>query len=160
MTATPGRRAVLAGLAGSAVLPLVGCEPDGPAAPAGPVGPDPAARAEALRLEDGLIAAYDAVVRQHPALASRLAPVRADHLVHRAALGGSPPTATPSARPSATARADAADADPARALVALLGLERSAAARLQALCGTTSTALAPVLASVAACELSHGVVLE
>lgn len=158
----PTRRAVLAtGL----LLPLAACT--GRSAPPGPppVDPDVALRAAAVARERSLLALYDRALRTDaaltdPALAARLAPLRADHAVHLAALElpvsgpgtpGAAPGPAPTATPSTTAGPVTVDE--------LATAERvAAAAGLRALL-PASRELAVVLASVCACEATHAEVL-
>ena len=104
--------------------------------------------------------AYQAAIREHPALASRLTSVLGDHVAHLAALapdGGPTRTATPSA--------PAKQRSTRGTLASLATLEREAATSYPAAAATVETAatcdrvLAPLLASLAASEASHAVVL-
>jgi hypothetical protein len=112
--------------------------------------PDVALRAAAVTRELALVAAYDAALAAHPALAARLTPLRADHVTHLAALH--PPTTTETTTPTATA---APALVPVPAGTPLAHLERTAAAAHAAAALIASRKLAPVLASLAACECSH-----
>jgi hypothetical protein len=141
--------------------------------PTSPAAPDPLA--EHLAAERRLLAGYQATIARHPSLATRLAPLRDDHVAHVAALGSelgiappsgtapagttgpASPTATPT--PEASARA-AVPGTPAGAVAALRAAERAAAAARSAACLTASPDRAPLLASIAACEASHGVLLS
>lgn len=133
------RRAVLAGAGG---LLLTACT--GRRTPAARPTPDPdvALRAAAVARERALLAAYDAHLAATPALAARLAPLRADHLAHLQALGAGP---VPGPAPAP--------------LPVLADLERRTAEGHAQDCVTASRRLAPVLASLSACEASHLVVL-
>jgi hypothetical protein len=141
------RRALL-GLA--AAVPLTGCTAQEEPAP--PPDPDDLLRAAAVDREQDLLRAYDAVLRQLPALAPRLAPLRAEHAEHLAALGREP-QASPSPATTATPPADAA-----AAVRGLVQAERAAGAHGQAAL-EASRELAGLLASLSASELSHPVVL-
>jgi hypothetical protein len=181
----PGRRAVLVG-APAALLAtvLAGCtgdrRRDADPAPAPPPDPDDALRSAAAERERGLLREYDAVLAALPELAARLAPLRAHHDEHLTALlgasataspdasapdaagGSSDAAAAPSAEPSATAPAAPAvpvPADAASALSRLVSVERAAGAAHAEDCLAASRALAPVLASLSASELSHPVAL-
>ncbi len=186
MTSGPTRRAVLtSGLAG--LLSACTTAPRRRTTPAAP-DPDLALTAAAVARERVLLAAYDAVLATTPALAAQLGPLRADHLVHLAALGASPtpPLAAPGTHSLASSGAPVPGApDPtapspgtpvpgaprphlpaargakgARTAAELPGLERRAAAAHAAAAVTCSRQLAPVLASLAASESSHEVVLR
>jgi hypothetical protein len=104
------------------------------------VDPDVALRAAAVAREQALLAAYDAALAARPALATKLTPLRADHVTHLAALTA----------PNATSTAA-----PAPATSPLAHLERTTAAAHAAAALLASRELAPVLASLAACESSH-----
>ena len=160
----PTRRAVLAA---GLLLPLTACTGTSVPPPPPPVDPDVALRAAALSRERGLLALYDRVLADRaaladPAVVARLAPLRADHAVHLAALevpvpdsatrGTTAPTPSPAAGPATS------PAGPVT-LHELATAERVAAADgLRALV-TASRELAVVLASVCACEATHAQVL-
>ncbi len=164
---TPSRRSVvLAGL----VAPLVACtraaQPPAPAAgssPAGattpapgpPVQPDGDApvRAAAVARERRLLVAYDAALAADPG-ARDLAALRQEHVAHLLALGAGPP-APPR---GGGRRRDRRAAERARA--GLARAERGAADEHARDLLTASRGLAAVLASLAAAEASHLVVLE
>ena len=120
------------------------------AMPSTPVDPDVAARAAAVQREQTLVTGYDHALLVAPSLAPRLAPLRADHVAHLAALGSSP---GPAAAAAPVAQV------PAAVLRQLRSLEHSAADSHAAAAVTSSRRLAPLLASLAACEASHGVAL-
>ena len=120
------------------------------ALPTAPVDPDVAARAAAVQREQALVTGYDQALLAAPSLASRLAPLRADHVAHLAALGATPPVASSAPHVAQL---------PAAVLRGLRSLEHSAADGHATAAATTSRRLAPVLASLAACEASHGVAL-
>ncbi|MFL6136185.1 MAG: hypothetical protein ACJ74O_00080, partial [Frankiaceae bacterium] len=86
--ALPSRRQLLAGAA--VALLAAGCRDHGRSATPGrsrtaePVDPATLRALDAARAdEDGLIAAYDAVLARWPALAAALRPVRDEHAGHR-----------------------------------------------------------------------------
>ncbi|WP_408647310.1 hypothetical protein [Streptomyces tsukubensis] len=94
---------------------------------------------------------YDAVIAAHPALAGRLAPLRAASAAHATALGGAPAGAggAPAVVPP----------DPAAALTELAATERrSSAAHTTALAGA-GPELARLLASVAAAGAANAYLL-
>ncbi len=127
--------------------------------PAVPPSPDPdiALRDAALARERTLLAAYDAALVAHPSLRADLAPLRADHAIHLDRLTGPQPS-TPATSSEPTPPAAAATT-PAAQRATLRALERSAQAAHRDGAITASQVLAPVLASLAACEASHAVVL-
>lgn len=146
------RRALLAV---SATLPLAACTQEPTPAPP---DPDDLLRAEAVARERGLLREYDAVLLALPGLAARLTPLRGHHAEHLLALTGR--AATPSADPSGDAAPRVPP--PATATAALSGLaeaERVAASAHRAGALAASRELAALLASLAASEASHPVVL-
>ncbi len=134
--------------------------------------PPPDPLADHLAAERRLLGSYQATIAQHPALAKRLAPLRDDHSAHVAALEqemGLTPSATPTATGTGTATASPTPEVtgippvPATAPLALLALknaEHAAATARAAGCLTADDTAAPLLASIAACESSHEVVLS
>jgi hypothetical protein len=144
-------------LAGGPVLLLAAaCSADEPAPRPAPVDPDDALRSAAAERERALLREYDAVLAARPGLAPRLSPVRDHHAEHLEALLGpaSPsPSATPAVPPAAL------PPDDAGALARLVAAERAAGDAHAADCLAASRRLAPVLASLSACELSHPVAL-
>ena len=157
-THRPTRRAVLTG---GPVLLAVACTADEKAPRPAPVDPDDALRSAAAERERALLHEYDAVLAARPALAPRLLPVRRHHAEHLEALLGPPATGSPS--PSSTAAVPPAvppPADDAAALARLVAAERAAGDAHAADCLAASRALAPVLASLSASELSHPVGLS
>jgi hypothetical protein len=167
----PRRRSLLASAAGAVLL--VGCSsgPDGSgkSASGSPSATD-VARARAARESDALAERYDAVLAAHPALARRLAPLRAEVVRHREAFGGvTTASGTPSTSPSVTssasspaAPATAAAAVPAtekEALAALAAAERTLADRRTAALPAVPGELARLLASVAAAGAVHAYLL-
>ena len=162
----PTRRSVLAGaLAAGAAAALSGCT-TGADRPAGPRPPDPdvVLADQAAARERALLAAYDEATARAPELADRLAPLRAEHADHLAALGvptaaatppASGPTAGPAPEPEPAVAAPALPADPAGLLAALADLERRAAVDAGGTAVRSGRGLAVVLASIAASEASH-----
>jgi hypothetical protein len=129
----------------------------------------------AAAAEQALLLAYDAATGEHPELADRLAPLRADHAAHLVALTPGAPTASASAPAPAPASPPppavgsaavgsapvgaASASDPLVVLAGLASLERqAAAARLDDL-AVTSGSLAMVLASIGGCEAAHAALL-
>ncbi|MCX5268044.1 hypothetical protein [Streptomyces sp. NBC_00199] len=180
----PRRRTLLASAAGAALL--AGCSA-GPEETAKSASGTPSAtervRARAAQESNGLVARYDAALAVHPALAARLAPLRAEVVRHVAAFGGvgkaSPsPTATggpaasaPASAPAATGQADvsappsaappsaAAPATERDALVGLAAAERALADRRATELLDVPGELARLLASVAAAGAAHAFLL-
>jgi hypothetical protein len=154
------RRSALA----SAGLALVTACTRRTARPARVLDPDEALKAAAVVREQALLNAYDDALRTAPALAARLAPLRADHAEHLAALSGAaspgaPATSGAASTPSTGAASTPGGQPPQAVLHALATLERTAATGHTADALIASRRLAPVLASLAACEASHLVVL-
>ncbi|MCJ0872357.1 hypothetical protein [Streptomyces sp. AP-93] len=183
----PSRRALLAGAAGIAGTALLsGCTEGSPPAADPEVPLERRMRETAVRESERLLERYDATTAAHPALAQRLAPLRASVAAHTAALADEGPPAASSA-PSRSASAPARSsspapsssaapsgaaaaappaagaapvpAAPADALTALADAERSLAeARTISLAGAPGE-LARMLASVAACGHVHAYLL-
>jgi hypothetical protein len=139
--------------------------------------------------EQALLLAYDAAAGQHPELADRLAPLRADHAAHLVALtpGASTASASPPPSPSvtpglaeptspvgsgppplgsppasagtSTTNAGSAASDLLVVLAGLASLERQAAAARLDDLAATSGSLAMVLASIGGCEAAHAALL-
>ncbi|MEU9145094.1 hypothetical protein [Streptomyces sp. NPDC048349] len=163
----PSRRSLLAGAAGAAGAALLtGCSETGPTAVDAGIPLERRMREAAVRDSARLLERYDATAAAHPALAARLAPLRAAVAAHAAALALTPsdaPSPSGSATPSGGTGAAAAPAPsaepvppkPADALTALADAERSLSqARTIDLAGAPGE-LARVLASVAACGAVH-----
>ncbi|MEU9036686.1 hypothetical protein AB0D45_17520 [Streptomyces sp. NPDC048352] len=175
---SPSRRSLLVGTAGAAgAVLLTGCTGGGDAPGAGSGIPlERRMREGAVRDSERLLERYDTTAAAHPALAGRLAPLRAAVAEHTAALAFADPaarepssrTAPPSpAAPGAAAPApgppaasrEAVPAQPAEALSALADAERSLSeARTIALAAAPGE-LARLLASVAACGAVHAYLL-
>ncbi|KOG31933.1 hypothetical protein [Streptomyces resistomycificus] len=172
----PRRRTLLASAAGSALL--VGCS-SGSGESDGGTGGSPSAaqraRARAAGESTDLVDRYDAVIAVHPALAARLAPLRAEVVRHARAFGaagqasaraseetpgtsGASPSAAPSASRPAAGPPDV-PVDEKDALAELAAAERSVAdRRAKALLGVPGE-LARLLASVAAAGAAHAYLL-
>ncbi|MGW4752588.1 hypothetical protein [Streptomyces chartreusis] len=166
----PRRRALLASVAGAALL--VGCtsrpdESDG--GTSGSPSLAEKARARAARDSDDLVGRYDAVLAAHPVLAPVVGPLRAEALRHAAAFGpgpsaGSPTpsgtptgaTASPSASPSASVSVPTNERD---ALADLAAAERALADRRAKALLDVPGELARLLASVAAAGAVHAYLL-
>jgi hypothetical protein len=178
----PSRRRVLA--AGALAVPLLagGCKGIGALGTPPKPGPDVAVAWDAIAGEEHLIARYGEVLAAVPALAVTLRPILAQHREHRARLHsrlivprasgrptGVPPGATPGAQASAgragagppgTGRAGAGQLGTAAAALAYLqDAERAAAASLVGHLQVASPSFAQLLASIAASEATHALLL-
>jgi hypothetical protein len=134
---------------------LAGCEVDEESAAVPAAG---AAATAAVRVEWGLLAAYDRAIADHPGLADTLRAVRSHHVEHIRALSAA--AAVPATRISPTATAGtpsttARTGGPAATLAELARLERAAAQTHRAGSLTSAGALATLLASVHAAETMH-----
>lgn len=160
----PRRRSLLASAAGAALL--VGCS-SGAEGPDGGTSGSPAAaeraRARAARDSRGLVGRYDAVIAAHPALAERLAPLRAEVVRHVEAFGGSSAgstgTASPAPRAGQASPSAPAPANERDALAELAAAERTLADRRAKALLDVPGELARLLASVAAAGAAHAFLL-
>jgi len=121
------------------------------------VDPDVALIAAAVAQEQSLLLAYDEALVEHPELAAQLTPLRDEHAQHLARLQPTVPTPTPT--PTVASSAATTRELPSTRRAKLAALERNAAAAHGTAALTASRRLAPVLASLSACEASHAVVL-
>lgn len=148
-------------LGGSAavLVTITGCSTIGRAA-APPPGPEVALLSGVMQSEAGLIALYDAVLAAHHRLAARLTPLRDHHVQHLSVLQRHyvPGTNTGTTTPAPQVTATAPDGE-TRALSALRGAERKAAAARADDVRRAAPALAQLLASIGACEAGHAQVL-
>lgn len=162
MSSRPTRRAVLsAGAVGLVAACTRSHRPPSAGRPARP-DPDVALTAAAVDRELALLAAYDAALAATPALASRLAPLRAEHAEHLSALGSGPArksTPSPATDPAPDAGPGGTGPRGVQARRSLVTVELAAAAAHAAAALTASARLAAVLASLAASEASHQVAL-
>ncbi len=171
MRADLRRRSVLA--AGAAAVPLLAAGCKGvrvlgtPPKPSREVG----VLDEAISAEQVMIARYRSAVNASPSLAGTLRPLLAQHQAHLAALqarlivppGAPATTALATTGPAATGSATpepASPGTPATTLPALAAAEDAAAATFTTLLAAVSPSLAQLLASVAASEASHAVLLR
>lgn len=161
---TSRRTALLAvPVAALAGVGLAACSEEVPPPAPAPVDPDVALRHAAAERERALLQAYDAVLAVLPDLRARLLPIRAQHAEHLTVLldpATSPaasPTASPPAAPPPTAPVPGS---PPEALAALAVQERAAGDAHGGAALSASRALAGVLASLSASELSHPVALQ
>ena len=164
----PRRRSLLASAAGAGAALLTGCSASDSSSETTKEAASAAdrAHARAARDSEGLAARYEAVLAAHPALASRLSPLRAEVVRHAEAFGGGKrASATPSlsaspsasSSPAASASAPAASV-PAReedALAELASAERALADRRTKTLEEVPGELARLLASVAAAGAVH-----
>ncbi|WP_329336797.1 hypothetical protein OG252_15960 [Streptomyces sp. NBC_01352] len=168
----PRRRTLLASAAGAVLL--VGCSTGSKDSDGGTTGGSPSvverARARAAGESTDLVARYDAVVAVHPALAQRLAPLRAEAVRHAEAFGGlrkASPSESPSESPSdaaspppaSAAPSPAVPADEKAALAELAAAERSLADRRAKALLDLPGEPARLLASVAAAGAAHAYLL-
>ncbi|MFI5064018.1 MAG: ferritin-like domain-containing protein [Streptosporangiales bacterium] len=169
MRADLRRRSVLAAGAAAAPLLAAGCKGVGalgtPPRPSREVG----VLREAISAEKVMIARYRSAVAASPALAGTLTPLLGQHQAHLAALrarlivpAGAPATPVPATAEASGPQPSGAGAPaaPATALAALAAAEDAAATMLTGLLPAVSPSLAQLLASVAASEASHAVVLH
>jgi hypothetical protein len=156
------------GLAGLATAGLTACTGDDEPASPGRPHPDLLRAEAAVSRERRLVAAYDLAASRAPELAERLAPLRAEHLEHLAALGvtdlaapaTADPTADPTASPSPPPEPPPLPDDVGALLPALAELERGAAGEHAAVAVHCGRGLAVVLATAAASEASHPLALQ
>ncbi|MGW1214840.1 hypothetical protein ACWD5F_34975 [Streptomyces sp. NPDC002499] len=174
----PRRRTLLATAAGAALL--AGCSSGSGGDEentSGSMSATARVRARAARDSSGLVERYDAVIAMYPALAERLAPLRAEVVRHTVAFGGSvagPKTGSAgsmeSAGTGAATDAGAASASaspsgtpvpgtPQDALVDLAAAERALADRRTTALLDVPGEPARLLASVAAAGAAHAYLL-
>ncbi|HEV7756047.1 MAG TPA: hypothetical protein VGO94_09345 [Mycobacteriales bacterium] len=130
--------------------------------------PEPDRATEALAAlwagERALVARYRQTHARFPALRPVLGGVLADHVAHaaalRAALDRAPAASTASPAPGTSPSARPVPATAAAALADLVRAETAAAAAASHACLLAGGDTAALLASVAACEASHLVVLR
>lgn len=139
-------------------------DPDSPGANGAEPDPDLDLLTRAIREKQHLLDEYAAVTARHAQLTDRLAPMRADHEAHLAALTGfrpdlPAPAATPSASASPTGPTVAGDR--AQAVEDLAAAEHTAANRRIGQCETARDPdLARLLASIGGSEAAHTAVLR
>lgn len=166
----PSRRSLLTGAAGAAGAALLsGCSGTGSTGMAFGIPLERRMREAAVRESARLLERYDATAAAHPALAARLAPLRASVAAHAAALALTPPdagspsaSASPSGGTGAAAPAPSGEPvppKPADALTALADAERSLSESRTIDLAAAPGELARMLASVAACGAVHAYLL-
>ena len=116
-----------------------------------PADPDPLE--PLLAAELALVASYDAAIKAAPAQAARLRAVRADHAAHVQALRAR-------LDPRRVAAIETTAAASTSSVAGLITAERAAAKQATEACLAASGERAALLASIAACESSHVVVLS
>ncbi len=164
MRADLRRRSVLAAAAVTVPLVAAGCKGVGGLGTLPKAGPDVAVLRGAIGTEQALIDRYRSAMAGSPGLAGTLGPLLAQHREHLARLtsmlieppGRSPP---PRAAPSSPGTAGTGSA-PAATLAALEAAETAAARSLTARLALAPPALAQLLASIAASEASHALLLR
>jgi hypothetical protein len=153
---------VLAATAMTVPLVAAGCKGVGGLGTLPKAAPDVAVLHHAIATEQALITRYHAALAGSPGLAGTLGPLLAQHREHLARLTSmlivpATPRATPRPSPSATAGA----ARPrAATLAALEAAETDAASSLVRRLALAPPALAQLLASIAASEASHALLLR
>jgi hypothetical protein len=157
------RRSVLAATAMTVPLVAAGCKGVGGLGTRPEAAPDVAVLDHAIATEQALIARYHAALAGSPGLAGTLGPLLAQHREHLARLTSmliapATPRATP--RPTASATAGAAPPPRAATLAALEAAETDAARSLVRRLALAPPALAQLLASIAASEASHALLLR
>ena len=111
-----------------------------------------------LAAELALLASYDAAIGAFPGAAAKLRPVRADHAAHVQAIRARLDPRRAAAAPASVA-ADKVGGSAGAALAALVKAERTHADLAGKACLTATGERSALLASIAACESSHPVVL-
>ncbi|MGW3291860.1 hypothetical protein ACWDR3_45295 [Streptomyces sp. NPDC001002] len=168
----PRRRTLLASATGAALL--AGCSSGSGGDEentSGSMSATARVRARAARDSSGLAERYDAVIAAYPALAERLAPLRAEVVRHAVAFGGSADgpsranagseesTGTGTASPSASPSGTAVPGTERDALVELAAAERALADRRTTALLDVPGEPARLLASVAAAGAAHAYLL-
>jgi hypothetical protein len=163
----PSRRSVLAG---GGLLLLAACTGSSPPRAPQLTADQRLARRVAAEITV-LVGAYAATISAHPRTRPALASLAAEHDAHLAALTAlqPAPAATPSASssgstapsPSASPSAVAVQVapSPAAARAALARAEKAAAARRRQQAGDAGPDLARLIASIAACEAVHAILV-
>jgi hypothetical protein len=152
-------------LAATVMAPLVaaGCKGVGGLGTLPTAGPDVAVLWGAIGTEQALIAQYRSAMTGSPGLAGTLGPLLAQHREHLARLTSmliepASPGATP--RPAPSSRTVPPGSPAAATLAALETAETDAASSLAARLALAPPALAQLLASIAASEASHALLLR
>jgi hypothetical protein len=163
--ADPRRRSILAAAALAFPLLAAGCKGVGAlGTPPRPL-PDVAVLRDAITAEKMMIARYLAVVSGFPAQAGFLTPLLAQHNAHLARLKArlieprAPSQARSPSPPASPAPARSPSSGPA-AIATLRAAEEDAASALVRHLAEVSPSLAQLLASIAASEASHALLLR
>ena len=162
MRADLTRRSVLAATAMTVPLVAAGCKGVGGLGTLPKAAPDVAVLHHAIATEQALIARYHAALAGSPGLAGTLGPLLAQHREHLARLTSMlivPATPRATSRPPASARPGPARPR-AATLAALEAAETDAASSLVRRLALAPPALAQLLASIAASEASHALLLR
>lgn len=162
MRADLRRRSVLAATVMTVPLAVAACKGVGGLGTLPRQAPDVGVLRHAIGTEQALIARYHSALAGSPGLDGTLGPLLAQHREHLARLAPmliapATPRATP--RPSASATAGAASSR-AATLAALEAAETDAASSLVRRLALAPPALAQLLASIAASEASHALLLR
>jgi hypothetical protein len=158
------RRSVLTAAIVAVPLVAAGCKGVGALGTPPEPGPDVAMLRGAIGTEQALIARYRSAMAGSPGLAGTLSPLLAQHREHLARLTSmliEPPgrSASPQATPSPASTA-APGSGPAATLAALEAAESDAARSLAGRLALAPPALAQLMASIAASEASHALLLR
>jgi hypothetical protein len=158
------RRSVLAAAVMTVPLVAAGCKGVGALGTPPEPGPDVAMLRGAIGTEQALIARYRSAMAGSPALSGTLGPLLAQHREHLARLTSmliepAGHSASPDPTPSAAGTA-AAGSGPAATLAALEAAEAGAARSLASRLTLAPPALAQLMASIAASEASHALLLR
>jgi hypothetical protein len=163
----PSRRSVLAG---GGLLLLAACTGSSPPRAPQLTADQRLARRVAAEITV-LVGTYAATITAHPRTRAALSPLAAEHEAHLRALAAlqPAPTATPSASSSGSTAPSPSDSpsaaavpvapSPAAARAALARSEEAAAARRRQQAGDAGPELARLLASIAACEAVHAILV-
>jgi hypothetical protein len=156
------RRSVLAAAAAMVPLAAAGCKGVGGLGTLPKAAPDVAVLQHAITTEQALIVRYHAALAGSPGLAGTLRPLLAQHREHLARLTSMLIVpATPRAVPRPSVSATAGTTAPRAATIAALeAAETDAASSLLRRLALAPPALAQLLASIAASEASHALLLR
>jgi len=158
------RRSMLAATVMTVPLLTAACKGVGGLGTRPKAGPDVAMLQGAIDTEQALIARYRLAIAGSPGLARTLSPLLAQHREHLARLTSmliepASPSATPRSSPSSSAPVGNGS-DPSATLAGLETAETDAASSLTGRLALAPPALAQLLASIAASEASHALLLR
>ncbi|HEY5356059.1 MAG TPA: hypothetical protein VIK57_26775 [Streptosporangiaceae bacterium] len=164
MRADLKRRSMLAATVMTVPLLTAACKGVGGLGTRPKAGPDVAMLQGAIDTEQALIARYRLAIAGSPGLARTLSPLLAQHREHLARLTSmliepASPSATPRSSPSSSAPVGNGS-DPSATLAGLETAETDAASSLTGRLALAPPALAQLLASIAASEASHALLLR